>query len=98
MFVFENVPGLLTAKQGKYLKDMKEGFEKIGYHVECQILKSEDFEVLQNRRRVILIGWKNDLVNSSPVSGIILKTKDALWSVFCFDVNTPALYKVRRIF
>lgn len=61
MFVFENVPGLLTAKQGKYLKDMVEGFKKIGYHTECQTLKSEDFEVLQNRRRVILIGWKDDL-------------------------------------
>ena len=58
MFVFENVPGLLTASKGKYLKDMGEAFDAAGYEIKYRILNSVDFGVLQNRRRVILIGWK----------------------------------------
>lgn len=58
MFVFENVPGLLTAKGGKYFNDMRESFRNAGYELDFDILNSNEFGVLQNRRRVILIGKK----------------------------------------
>jgi len=58
MFVFENVPGLLNANAGKYYKNMKMAFKRVGYNVHSKILNAYDFGVLQNRRRVILIGWK----------------------------------------
>lgn len=58
MFVFENVPGLLTAKGGKYFDDMRERFKKAGYELDYDILNSKEYGVLQNRRRVILIGKK----------------------------------------
>ncbi len=60
MFVFENVPGLLTANGGKYFSDMQKAFKKAGYEIDHKILNAKDFGVLQNRRRVILIGWKKD--------------------------------------
>ena len=56
MFVFENVPGLLTAKGGSYFEDMKLRFAQAGYELDHEILNSKDYGVLQNRRRVILIG------------------------------------------
>jgi DNA (cytosine-5)-methyltransferase 1 len=55
-FVFENVIGLLTAGNSKYLKSMITLFEKFGYGVEYKILSSDDYGVLQKRRRVIIIG------------------------------------------
>lgn len=58
MFVFENVPGLLTAKGGKYFYDMRERFRSAGYELDYNILNSKEYGVLQNRRRVILIGKK----------------------------------------
>lgn len=58
MFVFENVPGLLTAGDGQYYEAMKVEFEKAGYIIKDKILNARDFGVLQNRQRVILIGWK----------------------------------------
>lgn len=61
MFVFENVPGLLTANNGKYFSDMKKEFIKAGYKIDYRVLNAIDFGVLQNRRRVILIGWKKNL-------------------------------------
>lgn len=66
MFVFENVPGLLTANGGKYFTDIKIAFKNAGYTIDSKILNARDFGVLQSRRRVILIGWKNNYNLSYP--------------------------------
>ena len=58
MFVFENVPGLYTAGGGKYYSDLKSKLDDIGYEVMDHLINFEDYGLLQNRRRVILIGWK----------------------------------------
>ncbi|MBL4559667.1 MAG: DNA (cytosine-5-)-methyltransferase, partial [Labilibaculum sp.] len=57
IFVFENVMGLITANKGRYFKNMQSYFKRIGYELKYTIQKSEDFGVLQKRRRIILIGW-----------------------------------------
>ena len=67
MFIFENVPGILTAGSGKILEDIIESFSKSGYKVKYQVLNAEDFGVLQNRKRVILIGCKKEFNFSYPV-------------------------------
>ncbi len=59
MFVFENVLGLLSAKNedgSKYIDQMISLFSKVGYVTEYKLVNASDFGVLQNRRRVILIG------------------------------------------
>jgi len=61
VFVFENVMGLITADGGKYFKNMRTYFKRIGYELDYTIQKSEDFGVLQKRRRIILIGWQKGL-------------------------------------
>lgn len=66
MFVFENVPGLLTANKGKYFADMKEAFNNAGYEINYRMLNAKNFGVLQSRLRVILIGWKKGLGKSYP--------------------------------
>jgi DNA (cytosine-5)-methyltransferase 1 len=58
VFVFENVMGLITAEEGKYFKNMKAYFKRVGYHLDYTIQNSEDFGVLQSRKRIILIGWQ----------------------------------------
>ena len=67
MFVFENVPGLLTAGKGAYLEEIISGFRKRGYVVEKDISNTSDYGVLQNRKRIILIGWKKNTKHSYPV-------------------------------
>lgn len=60
-FVFENVLGLLSAKdkEGKsYIEQMKELFRTVGYETEHKVLEAKDYGVLQNRKRIILIGRK----------------------------------------
>jgi DNA (cytosine-5)-methyltransferase 1 len=65
-FVFENVLGLITAEKGMYFKNMKKYFKTVGYELDYEVLKSEDFGVLQKRRRIILIGWEKGLEFKYP--------------------------------
>ncbi len=58
-FVFENVTGLLSAKDenGKlYLDNMRRLFRDAGYETEFMTLAAEEYGVLQNRKRIILVG------------------------------------------
>jgi DNA (cytosine-5)-methyltransferase 1 len=61
MFVFENVPGMLSAKNGEYFEKIKNAIRKEGYAFDHKVLNAKDFGVLQDRKRVILIGWRADL-------------------------------------
>ena len=58
-FVFENVLGLLSAKNlngEHYFEIMKSAFENAGYKIEFDVLNASDYGVLQNRKRIILVG------------------------------------------
>lgn len=66
VFVFENVTGLLSANNGGFFNDIQEYFKSIGYELECRVQKSEDFGVLQKRRRLILLGWKEGVSFKYP--------------------------------
>ena len=58
-FVFENVIGLYSAKDkegNKYLDQLIELYRELGYETELSTLNAADYGVLQQRRRVILIG------------------------------------------
>ena len=61
MFVFENVPGILSAKNGESLQLIFDAVREAGYKLDKQVLNARDFGVLQDRKRVIIIGWRNDL-------------------------------------
>ncbi len=60
-FVFENVPGLLSAKKGEHFKNLQTYFKELGYEVHYRMLKASDYGVLQDRRRLIIVGWKEDM-------------------------------------
>lgn len=62
IFVFENVPGISTARNGEVYSDLTKTFKKLGYFIKAEIpiLNAANFNVLQERRRVIIIGWKKE--------------------------------------
>lgn len=66
MFVFENVPGILSASNGEYLDKIFKAVKKAGYNLDKKVLNAKHFDVLQDRKRVIIIGWKKDLDLSYP--------------------------------
>ena len=60
MFVFENVLGILTAKKGEPFADLKRLVENLGYKMDCKVQIASEHGVLQNRHRVIIVGWKDN--------------------------------------
>lgn len=67
MFVFENVPGILSANNGGYLELIFEAVKDAGYELDKRVLNAKHFGVLQDRKRVIIIGWKKDLKLTYPI-------------------------------
>lgn len=69
LFVFENVQGILSATPGDIpvLKRIHDAFDEINYEIRTpnkqkeSLLNSNDFNVAQNRKRVIIIGVRKDL-------------------------------------
>lgn len=61
MFVFENVPGMLTAGDGLFWSRIKKRLKTVGYNIKHKLINAHDFGVLQNRKRIIIIGWRKDL-------------------------------------
>lgn len=67
MFVFENVMGIETANGGRTWKNIQKYFKRVGYEIECREQNARFFGVLQNRRRMIIVGWKKDSKLHYPV-------------------------------
>lgn len=66
MFVFENVPGILSANNGEYLDKIFKAVTHEGYELQKKVLNAKNFGVLQDRKRVIIIGWRKDLKLQYP--------------------------------
>ena len=60
-YVFENVQGIFSAKGGTIFKDIEKSMKKLGYTFEYKLLNSNDFGVVQERKRVIIIGFRKEL-------------------------------------
>lgn len=57
----ENVKGLVVHDSGKTFKIITKTFENLGYKVFFKILNSKDFGVPQNRERIYIVCFRNDI-------------------------------------
>lgn len=60
-FVGENVKGLLTMGDGAIIDAIVNEFSDCGYNVFYQLVNARDYEVPQDRERVIIFGFRKDL-------------------------------------
>ena len=63
----ENVKGLVTHDRGNTLRVIVGAFEEIGYKVHFEVLNSCDFGVPQNRERVFIVCFRQDVDDSGFV-------------------------------
>lgn len=67
VFIYENVRAVLSNDCGKTWEKMKEVFEQLGYNVfytngdKPSILNAKDYGIPQNRERLFVVGFRNDL-------------------------------------
>ncbi len=65
-FVFENVVGIKTAYKGEIFRNLENIMKEAGYEIEARELNAKNFGVLQNRKRIIIVGWRKDLTFRYP--------------------------------
>jgi len=89
-FVVENVPGLLWKRHEKYLRKFIKEAKKAGYTVmPPTTLNARDYGVPQNRKRVFIVGIRNDLklnlqwppppTHFAPASNEVLELNFPAW-------------------
>lgn len=61
----ENVKGLTIHDKGRTFAVIKKAFEQIGYTVYSAVLNSKDFGVPQNRERIYIVAFRNDIDSSN---------------------------------
>jgi DNA (cytosine-5)-methyltransferase 1 len=73
-FILENVEGLVKHDHGRTLKIILSKLHDLGYQVNWKILNSLDFGIAQDRKRVYIVGTKNQLLSLefSPKSQVKL--------------------------
>lgn len=57
-FVFENVKGIKSMFNGRYLNMVANSFADIGYDIHLKVLNSKNYGVPQSRERVIIFGTR----------------------------------------
>jgi DNA (cytosine-5)-methyltransferase 1 len=78
-FVFENVPGLLNMEGGEVYKLIKEVLRVSGYFVTTWILQSELFGIPQRRKRVFMVGLREDQQVLPPAPTTSFEEKSGLF-------------------
>ena len=61
----ENVKGLVGHDRGRTFKIICAEFERIGYKIFAKVLNSRDFGLPQNRERIYLVCFRNDIAPES---------------------------------
>jgi DNA (cytosine-5)-methyltransferase 1 len=63
VFLMENVPGILWPRHGEYLEEFYKKGQKTGYLLQPPVvLDARDFGVPQRRKRVFILGIRNDII------------------------------------
>ena len=62
IFIYENVKAVLSNDNGNTWKTMQKVFDDLGYTWKYQILNAKNYGIPQNRERIFVVGFRNDLV------------------------------------
>lgn len=66
VFIYENVRGLLSHDEGNTWAVMQEVFKELDYNFKFEVLNSKNYGVPQNRERIFVVGFRNDLELEKP--------------------------------
>jgi len=69
-FLLENVPGLVSMANGEVMLQIMKDLAACGYDLTWDILNAADYGVPQNRKRVIFIGTRVDIMSFGPKKNV----------------------------
>lgn len=88
VFIYENVPGMLTHDKGNTWKIINQTFNNLGYKTVFKVINALDYGIPQNRKRIFVVGFKDHSIKFA-----FPKEKKLTKTVFDFlDERTPTKY------
>lgn len=93
----ENVKGLAIHDRGRTFKIICKTFEDLGYKIFHQVLNSRDFGVPQNRERIYLIAFRNDIAPEKFEFPEKTDDTKCLWDIK-EDKPVPAKYYLSNVY
>lgn len=60
-FIFENVRNLMNHDKGKTFQIIQNTFKELGYKIFIQVLNASDYGIPQTRRRIFVVGFRDDV-------------------------------------
>ena len=93
----ENVKGLTIHDKGKTFKIIKKTFEDLGYKVFDKVLNSKDFGVPQNRERIYIVAFRNDIAPETFEFPQATDTTKILWDIR-EEKPVPAKYYISNTY
>jgi DNA (cytosine-5)-methyltransferase 1 len=60
-FLLENVKGLLNHEGGRTFETIMHVLKSLNYQIFCKILNAKNFGLPQNRERIFIVGFRNDI-------------------------------------
>ena len=85
VFIYENVPGMLTHDKGNTWKVIKDVFESLNYKIYYKVLNSVDYGIPQDRKRLFVVGFRDNNVNFNFPEKINLRT--TMFDYLDFKIN-----------
>ncbi len=81
-FVAENVSGILHKKHQKAFDEILSRFKELGYNVVYKLLNASDYGVPQDRERVFIVGFSNNIKFEFPnINNKKITLKDAIFDL-----------------
>jgi DNA (cytosine-5)-methyltransferase 1 len=89
--MMENVPGL----QDYYLfKEIVNGLERIGYHLNIEVLNVRDFQVPQNRQRLVMVGSLFGKIELPEPFANRVTVREAIGKLVCPEKTSDPLHRI----
>ncbi len=93
----ENVKGLVIHDRGRTFKIICKTFEDLGYRVFYQVLNSRNFGVPQNRERIYIVAFRNDIAPKSFEFPEATDDTKCLWDIH-EEAPVPAKYYLSDVY
>ena len=85
-FMLENVRNLIAHDNGNTFRTIKEHLKALGYNVYAKVLNALDYGVPQNRERIFIVGFLDDVKFSFP-EPIPVEERQTLTNILETDVD-----------
>lgn len=95
-FIYENVKGMKSDRNGETLREFLEVFKELGYYCHWQVLNTKHYGIPQNRERIFIVGFLDKEIYNKFTFPEKIELKKAIKDLL--EDNVPQKYYLSKRF